>query len=162
MTMNCARQTSISTAFEPRGRRRADPSGREGSRAVRTRWAIASPRVRWYDGHRSMLLDDRRTKPMELYHPTRDEIELAAVLHALSDPQRLQIVRLLAAQEAPVPCGSLELGVTKSTATHHFRVLREAGVIQQFRTCTSKLTVLRSTDLEARFPSLLAIVLAPH
>jgi predicted transcriptional regulator len=97
---------------------------------------------------------------MELYHPKRDEIDLAAVLHALSDPQRLQIVRLLAAQDAPVPCGSLELGVSKSTATHHFRVLREAGVIQQVPTGTSKLTVLRSADLEARFPGLLAIVLA--
>jgi DNA-binding transcriptional ArsR family regulator len=99
---------------------------------------------------------------MELYHPSRDEIDLAAVLHALSDPQRLQIVRLLAAQETPVPCGSLELGVAKSTATHHFRVLREAGVVQQFRTGTSKMTVLRSADLEARFPGLLAIVLAPQ
>jgi DNA-binding transcriptional ArsR family regulator len=107
-----------------------------------------------------MLLEKRRTKSMELYHPTRDEIDLAAVLHALSDPRRLQIVRLLAGQEAPVPCGSLELGVTKSTATHHFRVLREAGLIHQFRTGTSKLTVLRSADLEARFPGLLAIVLA--
>ena len=98
---------------------------------------------------------------MQLYHPATDEIELAAVLHALSDPQRLQIVRLLGDEDSPVPCGSLELGVTKSTATHHFRVLREAGVIQQFRTGTSKLTVLRTADLEARFPGLLAIVLRP-
>jgi predicted transcriptional regulator len=97
---------------------------------------------------------------MQLYHPSRDEIELAAVLHALSEPQRLRIVRLLAAQEDPVSCGSLELGVTKSTATHHFRVLREAGVIQQWLAGTSKLTVLRAADLEARFPGLLGIILA--
>jgi DNA-binding transcriptional ArsR family regulator len=97
---------------------------------------------------------------MKLHHPSRDAIELAAVLHALSDPQRLRIVRLLAAQEAAVPCGSLELDVTKSTATHHFRVLREAGVIQQTPTGTTKLTELRRADLDARFPGLLDTVLA--
>lgn len=97
---------------------------------------------------------------MKLYHPDRDEIELSGVLHALSDPQRLHIVRLLAAQQEPVPCGSLELGVTKSTATHHFRVLREAGVIQQLPIGTTKLTVLRRADLDARVPGLLDAVLA--
>jgi DNA-binding transcriptional ArsR family regulator len=96
---------------------------------------------------------------MELPHPSRDAIELATVLHALSDPQRLQIVRLLARQEHPVPCGSIELGVTKSTATHHFRVLREAGVIQQTPTGTTKLTTLRREDLDARLPGLLDAVL---
>ncbi len=96
---------------------------------------------------------------MSLYHPSRDEIELAAVLHALSDPQRLQIVRLLASQAGPVACGSLSLDVTKSTATHHFRVLREAGVIHQSPSGTTKLTSLRREDLDCRFPGLLDVVL---
>src|SRR5260370_35823397 len=97
---------------------------------------------------------------MELHHPTQEAIELAAVLHALSDPQRLRIVGLLATQHVPVPCGSLELDVTKSTATHHFRVLREGGVIHQALTGTTKLTTLRRADLDARFPGLLDAVLA--
>jgi DNA-binding transcriptional ArsR family regulator len=96
---------------------------------------------------------------MKLYHPDRDEIELSSVLHALSDPERLHIVRLLAAKDVPVPCGSLELSVTKSTATHHFRVLREAGVIEQSPTGTTKLTALRREDLDARLPGLLDAVL---
>jgi DNA-binding transcriptional ArsR family regulator len=95
-----------------------------------------------------------------LHHPDRDEIELAGVLHALSDPQRLQIVRELAADDAPRPCGTFELGVTKSTMTHHFRVLREAGVIRQERVGTTKLTALRREDVDARFPGLLDAVLA--
>jgi DNA-binding transcriptional ArsR family regulator len=95
-----------------------------------------------------------------LHHPATEEIALAAVLHALSDPQRLEIVRLLAERADPVPCGSLELGVTKSTATHHFRVLREAGVIQQWLMGTTKLTILRRDDLDARLPGLLDAVLA--
>ncbi len=95
-----------------------------------------------------------------LAHPPREQIDLAAVLHALSDPQRLHIVRLLADQEQAVPCGSLKLKITKSTATHHFRVLREAGVIEQFPNGTSRLTSLRRADLDARLPGLLDAVLA--
>ena len=95
-----------------------------------------------------------------LHHPDRDEIQLPAVLHALSDPQRLQIVRELAVDPEPRPCGSIELGVTKSTMTHHFRVLREAGVIRQERRATTKLTTLRHEDLDARFPGLLEAVLS--
>jgi DNA-binding transcriptional ArsR family regulator len=95
-----------------------------------------------------------------LPHPVRDQIEIPAVLHALSDPQRLQIVRRLAAADGPIQCRGMELGVSKSTATHHFRVLREAGVITQERLGTSKLNTLRRNDLDARFPGLLDAVLA--
>ena|SRR5436190_17063605 len=95
-----------------------------------------------------------------LHHPERDEIELASVLHALSDPQRLHIVHELASDSSPRPCGSIELDVTKSTMTHHFRVLREAGVIRQERVGTTKLTALRRDDLEARFPGLLDAVIS--
>jgi DNA-binding transcriptional ArsR family regulator len=96
---------------------------------------------------------------MALYHPPREDLELAAVLHALSDPQRLQVVRELSLDPTPRPCGSFELGVSKSTCTHHFRVLREAGVITQHALGTSKLTTLRRDDLDERFPGLLDAVL---
>jgi DNA-binding transcriptional ArsR family regulator len=94
----------------------------------------------------------------ELPHPTREEMDLAAVLHALSDPMRLRIVAGLAAQTDRT-CKSFELPVTKSTCTHHFRVLREAGVIRQRLEGTTKLSSLRRDDLEARFPGLLDSVL---
>jgi DNA-binding transcriptional ArsR family regulator len=94
-----------------------------------------------------------------LHHPGRGEIELASVLHALSDPQRLHIIRELAGDAEPRPCGTIHLNVTKSTMTHHFRVLREAGVIRQEREGTTKLTSLRRADLDARFPGLLDAVL---
>jgi DNA-binding transcriptional ArsR family regulator len=96
----------------------------------------------------------------KLHHPERDQIELTGVLHALSDPQRLEIVRTVADSETPFPCGAIKLGVAKSTMTHHYRVLREAGVIRQHRDGTSKLTELRREDLEARFPGLLDAVLS--
>ena len=98
---------------------------------------------------------------MTFEHPDTSEIDLSAVLHALSDPQRRTIVRELAACEEPVPCGTIELEVGKSTRTHHFRVLREAGLIDQRRDGTRKLTSLRREAIDARFPGLLDAVLAP-
>jgi DNA-binding transcriptional ArsR family regulator len=91
--------------------------------------------------------------------PTRDELKLEAVLHALSDPQRLTIVRSLAEDPTPRPCGSFGLDVSKSTKTHHFRVLREAGLISQRVEGTSRMSTLRRDDLDARFPGLLDAVL---
>jgi DNA-binding transcriptional ArsR family regulator len=97
-----------------------------------------------------------------LHHPDRDALELPAVLHALSDPHRLQIVAALAASTTELRCGRVGLSVTKSTATHHFRVLREAGVIRQAEDGTARLNSLRREDLDARFPGLVTTILAAH
>lgn len=94
-----------------------------------------------------------------LAHPTRDEIRLESVLHALSDPVRLSVVRELAAAEGELTCSRFDLPVTKSTSTHHFRVLRESGIVQQFYRGTAKMNGLRREDLEALFPGLLDRVL---
>ena|SRR5436305_5995419 len=92
-------------------------------------------------------------------HPAREELELSAVLHALSDPVRLMIVAELATDEREYTCGSFELPVTKSTCTHHFKVLREAGLIKQRQQGTTRLNQLRRADLEARFPGVLDTIL---
>ena len=98
--------------------------------------------------------------PEEIAHPARDQIELSAILHALSDPVRLKIVAALAGSEGEPTCGSFDVPVTKSTCTHHFKVLREAGVIRQRQEGTSRRNTLRTEDLEARFPGLLDTVLS--
>jgi DNA-binding transcriptional ArsR family regulator len=95
----------------------------------------------------------------EIAHPRLDEIELGTVLHALSDPVRLKIVAALAAGDGEYSCGSFDVPVTKSTCTHHFKVLREAGVIHQRQEGTARLNTLRRDDLESRFPGLLATIL---
>lgn len=94
----------------------------------------------------------------KITHPERDELELSAVLHALSDPVRLKMVAALASEQEQT-CASFDVPVTKSTCTHHFKVLREAGVIRQRQEGTSRLNTLRREDLEARFPGLLDSVL---
>ena len=96
----------------------------------------------------------------QISHPKREEIELPAVLHALSDPVRLKIVAALAeCRSGDLTCGAFDVPVSKSTCTHHFRVLREAGVIQQRQSGTARLNTLRREDLEARFPRLLETIL---
>src|SRR3954469_19313082 len=95
----------------------------------------------------------------EIAQPAREQIELPAVLHALSDPVRLKMVAALAASDSEPTCGSFDVPVTKSTCTHHFKVLREAGLIQQRPEGTSRRNMLRRDDLEARFPGLLETIL---
>jgi DNA-binding transcriptional ArsR family regulator len=99
------------------------------------------------------------TASASLAHPGRRELTIEDVLHALSDPVRLQIVRKLANESDGRPCGSFDLPVGKSTASHHFRVLREAGVIAQEDRGRHRITTLRRADLDARFPGLLESIL---
>jgi DNA-binding transcriptional ArsR family regulator len=99
------------------------------------------------------------TTGVALPHPEVGELALEQVLHALSDPIRLQMVRALAAAPAPCPCGTIEVPVSKSTRSHHWRVLRENGIVRQVEHGTARLTELRRDDLDARFPGLLALVL---
>jgi DNA-binding transcriptional ArsR family regulator len=96
-----------------------------------------------------------------LTHPPRADIQIESVLGALADPVRLRIVRELARIGAEgIPCGAIELPVTKSTRTHHLRILREAGVIQVRPVGTARIITLRRDDLDALYPGLLNGILA--
>lgn len=87
-----------------------------------------------------------------------EELDLAAILHALSDPVRLRIVAELAIEDEQT-CSSFDLPIVKSTATHHFRVLRECGVIYQRTVGTTRINCLRREELDSQFPGLLDAVL---
>ena len=94
----------------------------------------------------------------EPHHPSRAELELAAVLHALSDPARLAIIRHLE-DDGECSCGTIDIDVSRATLSHHFRVLREAGVVRTRPDGRKRYLSLRRDDLEARFPGLLDVVL---
>ena len=91
--------------------------------------------------------------------PTRDELDLASVLYALGDATRLEILKQLALQ-GEIACGAFILDRPKSSLSHHFRVLRESGVVGTRSEGTSLVNWIRRDDLEARFPGLLDSVLA--
>src|SRR5437763_7106837 len=169
MTMNCARHARISVARGCRGAWSGFPS----ESRVSLRCVVMS--FPWYDDYRTIAKFDKRqtmstlaskddpgapegTTQAELRHPAPHEIELPAVLHALSDPVRLLIVKTIA-DGREWTCNSVELPVSKSTCTHHFRVLREAGGIHQRADGTTKLNSLRRDELEDRSPGPLDAVL---
>jgi DNA-binding transcriptional ArsR family regulator len=90
--------------------------------------------------------------------PSRRELLLTAVLYALSDDIRLGIVRQLAVK-GEQPCGVFEVDRPKSSLSHHFRVLREAGVVSTRKEGKTLLNTLRKDDLDVRFPGLMKAVL---
>ena len=94
------------------------------------------------------------------YHPPADEIELAHVMHALSDPARLRIVSQLAEAAEECAAAGSDLDLHKSTLSHHYRVLREAGVTRTVLHGRTRLVGLRLDDLNRRFPGLLDSVIA--
>lgn len=101
----------------------------------------------------------RKSFFMVYTHPEREQIRLENVLSALGNPLRLNVVRILASEKERT-CGSLLQGQTKSTMTRHWRVLRDSGVIWLRPNGREKLLSLRRSDLDARFPGLIAALLA--
>ena len=86
--------------------------------------------------------------------------ELHQVLAALGDPVRLDIVRQLT-EQPEIPCGGFGLDLAKSTLSHHFKVLREAGIVATRSEGTSLMNYLDRDSIERRFPGLLSGVLPP-
>ena len=92
-------------------------------------------------------------------HPLTQDLQLSCLLYALSDPFRLEVVRKLALCQ-PQPCAPLQDGRPKSSVSHHFSVLRKAGVIRTDVVGVSHMNSLREQELESRFPGVLAAILA--
>lgn len=96
-----------------------------------------------------------------LQHPGRAELRIEAVIGALDHPVRLRVVRTLAGAGAEMTCQQILPEMTKSSASHHWRVLREGGLVAQRRQGRYLYQRLRREDLDARFPGVLAAVLGP-
>jgi DNA-binding transcriptional ArsR family regulator len=92
-----------------------------------------------------------------------EEMDLAAIMHALADPSRLRMVAALDGQ-AELSCAALGeqagIAMAKSTTTHHLGVLRDAGLITTRHEGQRKLATLRRSELDSRFPGLFDAVIA--
>lgn len=93
-------------------------------------------------------------------YPTHPVGSVHQVLGALQDPVRLEMVRRLYNAAAPVTCSGLYDGINKSTATHHFRILREAGLTERLVVDGHTCQRLRIGEVEAALPGLLGSVVA--
>lgn len=100
------------------------------------------------------MIDDR--------HPPAGELRLPRVLAALADPVRLAAIRTLAAL-GESPCTELHhaagLTVSRSTFSHHQRILREAGVLAERISGAHRIVSVRRDDLDSCFPGLLDAIL---
>jgi DNA-binding transcriptional ArsR family regulator len=101
-----------------------------------------------------------------LTHPQIGDISVAGVLHALADPVRLAIVNELLKSRRGMSCTEttmkLSLNMPKSTCSQHYRILREAGLIASERKGVELSSRLRDSELDARFPGLLASILKAY
>ncbi|MFF2954549.1 ArsR/SmtB family transcription factor [Kitasatospora sp. NPDC057965] len=88
-------------------------------------------------------------------------MEMAAVLHALGDPVRLELVRRMAA-DGECACSPEGLDVPRSTLSNHWRILREAGLTDTRADGKARIMSLRRAETDAAFPGLLAAVLGPR
>ncbi|MFJ8474850.1 ArsR/SmtB family transcription factor [Kitasatospora sp. NPDC094011] len=106
------------------------------------------------------VLPEPSELPEPLPEPGVDGLRLETVLGALSDPLRLTIVRklLLESEDVDHSCGWFGLDRPKSSLTHHFKALREAGITRQRQYGLERRSRVRVEDLDARFPGLLDLV----
>ena len=99
-----------------------------------------------------------------VYHPHPDEITVQGILHALSDPVRVQIYSQLLGADCSQNCATFaNVGATplpKSTLSQHFKILREAGLIRSERKGVELQNRTRCEDLQKFKPMLLAILAA--
>lgn len=87
------------------------------------------------------------------------QLEVVSVLRALADPVRLDLVRQLRQSNEPIACGRFDTHVAKNTLSHHFKTLREAGVIVTHRDGGRAFNVLEEDAIDSAFPGLLDAIL---
>ena len=95
----------------------------------------------------------------QMKHPEMAAVELVEVMYALSDPTRLESVGTLAREGRAMTCGELDCDRPKSSMSHHFKILRGAGVVRTEIRGTEHINSLRTAELEKRFPGVMKAVL---
>jgi DNA-binding transcriptional ArsR family regulator len=103
-------------------------------------------------------ISEAAVAPRTHWYPDREDITIYGILAALSDPTRLTIVRQLAEQEERCPFDFLDI-TSKQNLSHHFKVLREAGLIMSRYEGRQKFIWLRRDIIDDMFPGLLDGVL---
>lgn len=95
----------------------------------------------------------------QIKHPSIEQVELTDIMYALSDPTRLEIVGRLASAGRKMKCGEFDLNRPKSSMSHHFKILRSAGLVETLIEGTEHMNALRVAEIEQKFPGILQSVL---
>ena len=101
-----------------------------------------------------------------IHHPHPAEISVPGILYALSDPVRVRILNGLRDADCSRNCTTFtNIGDTplpKSTLSHHFRILREAGLIHSERKGVELQNRMRCEELEAKFGPMIRAILSAY
>lgn len=101
-----------------------------------------------------------------LFHPSIEDVTVEAILHALSDPVRVAIYANIVGAQSSRNCSSFvrmsEKEIPKSTLSHHFKALREAGLIRGERRGVEMHNTSRCAEIEKRFPGLIVAIVKAH
>jgi DNA-binding transcriptional ArsR family regulator len=101
-----------------------------------------------------------------LFHPSIDDVRLEAILHALSDPVRVQIFSQIAGNDCALTCSAFssvnQRVIPKSSLSQHFKILRDAGLIRSERQGVEMRNTSRCVEVQDRFPGLLPAILEAH
>ena len=95
----------------------------------------------------------------KIKHPNIEQVELIEILYALADPTRMEIIVRLAKAGRKLTCGELDLNRPKSSMSHHFKILRSAGLVETLVDGTEHMNSLRLEEIEQKFPGVLQSVL---
>lgn len=95
----------------------------------------------------------------QIKHPTIEQVELTDIMYALADPTRLEIVLMLAQAGKKLTCGEINLNRPKSSMSHHFKILRSAGLVETLIEGTEHMNSLRLEEVEGKYPGVLTAVL---
>lgn len=95
----------------------------------------------------------------QIKHPTIEQVELTDIMYALADPTRLEIVLMLAQAGKKLTCGEINLNRPKSSMSHHFKILRSAGLVETLIEGTEHMNSLRLEEVESKYPGVLSAVL---
>ena len=95
----------------------------------------------------------------QIKHPNIEQVELIEILYALADPTRMEIVVRLAKAGRKLTCGELDLNRPKSSMSHHFKILRSAGLVETLVDGTEHMNSLRLEEIKQKYPGVLESVL---
>lgn len=97
---------------------------------------------------------------VQFVHPAKEDLTLEGVLGALADPMRMRIVKSMLGEEGCMSCCEAAPcpDMAKSTLSHHFRILRESGLIRTTKRGVENRNVIRKDDINTRFPGLLKLI----
>lgn len=101
-----------------------------------------------------------------IYHPKVKDITLEGILHALSDPIRVYILRDLVKDSCAKMCTSFikvnNRTLAKSSLSQHIKILREAGLIRTEKVGVEMRNTPRCAEIQSRFGDLVEHILKTY